>query len=592
MKPLHAVLILLLLFAAMSAVTWETWANPVVDSGREMNAPLRLLQGERLYSDVYYLYGPVAPYFNALLYKIFGIHLRTLYAAGLAGGLLLVLLAFYIGKKIMPALEAMLAAAAVLLFCVFKQSGNLIFPYSHSVLYGTLLGTLSLAAQLEYIRFNRMISLFAGGALAGLSLCCKLEFGFAAAVTLAVAVFFSPRGCRARNSGIAFLSLLIFPLLIYGSLLIRIPAGSLFKDTYLLPGYIPSELLHYNRIKLGLDHPGRTIGEIISSMALLSAAAGALALAGIRLAGESIKSALLSQGARRLWLVTGVSFAWLLVHGIFLRARWDLNPFRSLPILSLAMIAYYFMRRNAIEKRLPSDRALFLVSVFSLAVLMRVIPRVPAGGSYGSGMIPVPLLLFVCIAATDLPFLSAAATRFRRRAILVSLSIAIAATMMVFAYRQVKNPSTLLRTTRGELRIPNAHSVAISQAVDFIARNTSPGEPLLTIPEGSCLNFIADRPVAVRYEIMTPGFLDLEEEQATIRRIQEKKVRYIFLFNRATSEFGPKTFGRDYCRTLMAWIESNYEFAGFFGNNVSPDMQIGDPAFFIKCYRKKLSELR
>ena len=70
MKPMHAVLVLLILFAVMSAVSWQMWANPVIDGGREMNAPLRLLRGETIYSQVYYLYGPVAPLFNAFLYKL------------------------------------------------------------------------------------------------------------------------------------------------------------------------------------------------------------------------------------------------------------------------------------------------------------------------------------------------------------------------------------------------------------------------------------------------------------------------------------------------------------------------------------------
>lgn len=62
----------------MSAVTWQTWATPEVDSGREMHTPLRLLAGERLYGDAYYLYDPVAPSFNAARYKVFGPHLNTL----------------------------------------------------------------------------------------------------------------------------------------------------------------------------------------------------------------------------------------------------------------------------------------------------------------------------------------------------------------------------------------------------------------------------------------------------------------------------------------------------------------------------------
>jgi len=234
---------------------------------------------------------------------------------------------------------------------------------------------------------------------------------------------------------------------------------------------------------------------------------------------------------------------------------------------------------------------LLLVSVYSLAILARVIIRVPAGGAYGAGLVPVPLLLFVYISGANfLVFqLSEAAALWRRRAVLAMLSIAFVATMGIFFYRQLKSVQIPLSTSRGNLRLVPPLTTAMGQVLDFIARNSSPGEYVLALPEGSSLNFLARRPVPVRYEILTPGFLSNMDERIAIRQIQDKNVRFIFLLNRPTSEFGPVAFGRDYCRTLMAWIESNYEVAAVFGEQVAPDVQIGDPPFFIKCYRRKTS---
>ncbi len=290
----------------------------------------------------------------------------------------------------------------------------------------------------------------------------------------------------------------------------------------------------------------------------------------------------------RLWWITGISGGLILVHILFYGTHWDLNPFRAFPILFLGVIYYYFAERAGSEKKEPSLRALLLLSVYSLAVLARVFVRVPAGGAYGSGLVPVPLLLFFYIAKSDLPIakLSPAAAQIRRRMILVSLSIALSAVMGVLIYRQMETNYVPLQTARGELRFPPAHISALNQALDFISRNTSPEEFLLALPEGSSLNFLANRPVPVRYEIMTPGFVSNEEERNIIRQIQEKKVRYIFLFNRPTSEFGPKIFGQDYCRTMMGWINSNCELAAVFGEHVTAEMQIGDSQFFIKCFRK------
>ena len=45
--------VLAAVFILLTAVSWQQWTNLFIDTGREMNVPLRLLQGDRLYADVY-----------------------------------------------------------------------------------------------------------------------------------------------------------------------------------------------------------------------------------------------------------------------------------------------------------------------------------------------------------------------------------------------------------------------------------------------------------------------------------------------------------------------------------------------------------
>jgi hypothetical protein len=87
-----------LIFAAMLAVSWQRWISPITDSGREMDLPLRLMNGELLYRDVHYLYPPFSPYFNSLLYRIFGAHLYVLQASGAICAVLVVLICYRIGQ--------------------------------------------------------------------------------------------------------------------------------------------------------------------------------------------------------------------------------------------------------------------------------------------------------------------------------------------------------------------------------------------------------------------------------------------------------------------------------------------------------------
>ena len=287
MKTAHAATVLCALMALMVVVTWQMWLNPAVDSGREMNVPLRLLEGENLYSQVYNLYGPFAPLFNTSLYALFGASLTTLYWAGISGSLILVLSIFYLGRYFMPPFEAMLSATAVLALCVFKESGNLIFPYSYAVLYGTLSGTLALIALVRYIRSGGNGHLFAAGILSGVAMCCKAEFGLAVIAAVTVFIITEPRGRRLRISGVVIPSLLIFPIALGGYLLTRVPLESFFTDTFFFPGSIPDALVHYNKLKLGFYDPGRTIREMISAVAILAGFAGLFSLASIRLAGRA-----------------------------------------------------------------------------------------------------------------------------------------------------------------------------------------------------------------------------------------------------------------------------------------------------------------
>jgi hypothetical protein len=586
MKPMHAVLILLILFAIVGAASWQMWANPVIDGGREMNAPLRLLRGEMLYSEVYYLYGPVAPAFNAILYKLAGVHLNSLYAAGIVSSLLLILAIFHISRRFMSTFESLLAAAAVLLLCVFKQGGTIVFPYSYAALYGTLFGTLALAVQIDFARSNRMWSLILAGAASGLAFCCKMEFGFAAFASLLTLVLLTPRPQRLRAAGFGLMSAAAVPVLLYAPLLMRIPADSLIKDTFILPGYVPPELIYYNKLKLGWDHPGKTLRELISALALLGGLAGLASLLGLRLSGKAIAPSRADRPARRLWWLAGVGFGLILLHMLFFGTRWSMNPFRALPILFLILILYC-LRRHRREDF--TFRALLIVSVYSLVVLARVIIRIPGGGGYGAGLLPVPIMLFLYIVTADFPLfhIPAEAARYRRRAVHALLATGLIATTAVLIVRYAQGSYTWLHTPRGALRQPPAITLAMRQALDFLNRNTRAGDYVLSLPEGSSLNFLADRPAPLRYEVVTPGFLSEAEEQRSIRALQEKHVEYVFLWNRPTSEFGPRIIGRDYCRTLMGWIEENYALVAVFGENVSPAIQIGDRDFFIKCYRIK-----
>src|SRR2546423_15211815 len=73
---------LVVLWVAELIVTWGAWGNLTIDSGHEMYIPALLAEGKMLYRDLWFNFGPLAPYFNSYLFRLFGIHLSVLYWAG------------------------------------------------------------------------------------------------------------------------------------------------------------------------------------------------------------------------------------------------------------------------------------------------------------------------------------------------------------------------------------------------------------------------------------------------------------------------------------------------------------------------------
>ena len=63
MRARSAVLLLpYAVFLLLAAISWNRWIEPFVDTGRELLVPARVAGGEKLYRDVRFYYGPLAPY--------------------------------------------------------------------------------------------------------------------------------------------------------------------------------------------------------------------------------------------------------------------------------------------------------------------------------------------------------------------------------------------------------------------------------------------------------------------------------------------------------------------------------------------------
>ncbi|HZS06122.1 MAG TPA: glycosyltransferase family 39 protein [Blastocatellia bacterium] len=596
-----------IVFSLMLLVSWRRWTSPIADSGREMDLPLRLLRGEMLYRDVHHIYPPLSPYFNALLYRVFGVHLDVLLLGGVLFSAIIVLLSLRISRRVLPEAEAALAAAAVVVLCVFKPAGNLISPYSFAALYGTALAMGTLLIMLRYGESERRRELVMAGALVGLAAVTKQEFAAAAAITTAATLLFIHR----RDFGLMIGRLMTVALIaaaialpVYGFFLWRVGWQTLINDCHLLYTRLPPSLVYYNRQRTGLDHPLSSLLQMAGGAAVAVAAAGGIILLAVissllvrhlDQAAKNGSAAELQMLWRRCLVVLTIATACVFFIKAAAQGRWDGSPLRALP-LGLAGLILFSWRRGLQQEFNPAAatrRALFIIAVYSLAVLARVALRVPSGGAFGGFFLPTSLILIVYLTARALPRLVEDWTLNQRLATRVrtvgrgTLALLLVTTMAVFAARYQKNFDVEINAPHGKLYAPRSSGAAISEALDFIRANTAPGEAIAVVPEGSDLAFLSGRRMPLRHQIMIPDFMSEQGEREAIATLERERVRYVFIVNRPMREFGREAFGRDYDQTLGQWINEHYRpvrVCGVMRDSPPDRLEIGDPNFFIKVY--------
>jgi hypothetical protein len=133
-------LILAAIGGCMTAWTWLTWPDILVDFGRELYVPWRLVAGADLYTDLAYFNGPLSPYFNALWFRVFGESVQTLVAVNLVVLALITWALYWTLSHAASRFSALAATAAFLAGLAFIRTNyNFVAPYSHELTHGILI---------------------------------------------------------------------------------------------------------------------------------------------------------------------------------------------------------------------------------------------------------------------------------------------------------------------------------------------------------------------------------------------------------------------------------------------------------------------
>ena len=555
---------------------WAKWGSVTVDSGREIYVAAALSQGKMLYRDVWYPYGPGAPYLNSLLFRIFGIHITVAYLAGALAGLAVALTLFRCALYLM----SLPVAFAVGYIVLIQSFGPGIFsyplPYSYAAVYGSVAACWFLLCAIRAAFETTKAYVFWAAVWSAVALLMKLEYGLACFGTLAVlqiGLIVRQRSWRAA----------------FGNLLATIPALLVCAVTI---GWMVSIrgvafLTEENFTLWPTSYFTRTYGQFW------------LGGTGFELSLPKVLSALLVTvgfvtfwTGFRFWLLSALrnlsfrnaGFAFTLAGGAIAfsmtlpeRLNDDIaklifpRPMVFMVGLAIPVAAFLFWRYHWRAREL----AILVTMTFGLLLAFRILfGMLPyAYAIYYNG----PVLLAFCwlLFSIAIPANGGRSDPRAQKAILLLCAVLCSwvAVQVYPDYREMRKRRVALESERGTIYLPETMLPAWAEAVDFMRHAKATGEAVMSIPEDTALYFFSAVLCPIRVCIFHPGVVapgHMMDE--VIGEMEQAEVRYIIWSNRKFYEYGVPEFGVDFDRPLGEYIRGKYRPVREFGSSRRPDV--------------------
>lgn len=526
----------LVLFGALTALTWRRWGSFYGDLNREWTTPWRLSLGERLYRDVGFYYGPLGPELEGAVFRLAGARVGTAIAFGLfnsAATLTLILLASRRFLPLAPRLAVVAVGVGVLAFA--PGSGTFIACYSQSAL---------IAVALAWLAFLFADSGRAGaaGVAAGLLALTKIESGPALLGTL---LRTQPKrwlrlilvACALAAVGFA----VSFRGLSYGELVHYGPLRHL---------EMPPEFRALYRRALGL-RPGK------HKLAVFGMTGGACFL----FAWLFGTVALFTRSTRKWWACGALLAAALVLGGWLARADLLSMVVRSFPLLLVIALGVSFLRSRAPEleeaERLAARRAL-AAALLGLGFIWRTFFWTVPAEPYPP-LAAVSALPAICYLLGVAPF-SALEPERRRGASVLALAplLLLPVLALLPEIRYYREPRSVVQTPRGRWYPPRNQGELFASTLAHLQRVGVKDRSLVVFPEASAINFLLGARSPLRLEQIMPGHIDDVVDRDAVERMNAIRPERVVWVVRPTPEYGPVAFGVDYGRRLSALFSRDY----------------------------------
>jgi hypothetical protein len=231
---------------------------------------------------------------------------------------------------------------------------------------------------------------------------------------------------------------------------------------------------------------------------------------------------------------------------------------RPLPIL-LAAVAGGLLWR--IQRRAPGAAGLvvpFALTVFAGVLLARMILRANLT-HYGFALTLPGMLVVIAVLFGWIPRALAREPRDRwaLRAVPLSAWAVMIVGLLLISRAQISQRSHPV--ARGADRFfADSRGRIMNEALEFLSANSRAGHRLAAIPDASLLNYLVRMPSSVRYHNFLPPEMILFGEDRMLAALKANPPDWVVLVHADTAIFDARFFGRDYARSIAAWIGENY----------------------------------
>lgn len=548
---------------AMLAWTWGTWPDVLQGFGGELAVAWRLSEGDALYRDVAHFTGPLSPYANSVLFRVFGASVRTLVLANLA---VLAGIAFLLNRLLEKIAGAFAAAAAlVVLFTLFAfaqfefiGSANYVCPYSHEATHGVFLSLLAMAALDRWLESRRPILAAAVGLLLGLVFLTSVEIfiALAAAVLLGLTLGFVADRREILRSLLVLAGSAAVPVAVSFFLLATaMDSKSALKGTlgawpYFREEWTPSLVFFQPREngRLLLDWAGWWLAPLLP--------AALLALAWRRRGLE---------GGAKTPFVAGAVLAVVALLVVRLAPEAWTELTRPLPLFAcLALVGtlvWVIRARDEAARRRAILASTFAIFALAMLAKMALHARI---GMHGFVLAMPATMIVVAVLVGWIPFLL---DRLGGRGVLLRGAAVGVLGVAALAHLSIQQTFLEMKTVPvgegGDAFLADFRGSYVNAAVDVV--RSKPGATLAVMPEGAMINYLARVRPPAKYVDYLPPVLERFGEGAIVADLQRAPPDLVAITHRSTAEFGVPWLGDDYGEELMDFVTEHYALGPLIG---------------------------